>query len=366
MITSPGVALFGIRAYLIYIPLMYLVPALFPNATALRRFGRVFLVVALVPLVVGCVQFASPVDSVVNRYAWSSEDITAFGEGFGRPRITGTFPYIAGHTTFLTVMLLMCLPFAVYAQSGKTRLSVLVILSLTLSNIFMTGSRTPMVISIAGLLVLAAMSVRISWAELPRTILALALAAGVMLWIAVSVFPEAYNAFVLRTAGTEEDMAGRAVSPMRNVVSSVEKSGLNGYGVGSANQAAIIIQPEGRRSMPGAENETERIIIELGPIGFLLVMMGRLQISAALWSALGQAHGAERRAFLTGAFLVSLAYLLGNLVFNSTASIAYWFLAGFALLPAWNEENEHANAHPERTGPRAAPVGSPAGNGIAG
>ena len=55
-LTSPLVGLFGIRAYLMYVPLMYLVPALFPDTVALRRFWVWYLLLALVPLGIGPIQ----------------------------------------------------------------------------------------------------------------------------------------------------------------------------------------------------------------------------------------------------------------------------------------------------------------------
>jgi len=358
------VALYGVRAYLIYIPLMYVVPSLFPDAASLRRFLAMFLLAALVPLIVGIAQFGSPADSVFNRYVGQDEAATVFG-ATNKPRISSTFSYISGHTTFLTVMLLMCFPFVVYARSLRTRLVIVGVLSLTLVNVLMSGSRGPLVIAGGALLVFLVSSMSGGVGQFLRTVLTVALVLMVMSWAAVNAFPEAFQAFMDRAVGSEEEVTQRSVSPVANLPSVIEESGWSGYGIGATNQAARKIEPRSGSAVPGAENEWDRILLELGPVGFLLVVIARLQVCGALWAALRAAGGSESRPLLVGAFLVSVASLPGNLVFNNTASIGYWFLAGFAFLPAWTDQGETVNAHTEPTRACVALVGSPARNGSA-
>src|SRR5712691_11334424 len=87
--------LFGIKAYLIYVPLMYMVPFIFVDVQELRKFWYWYLILAVIPLTLGVMQFGAPADSVLNRYAWDdvvASEIATFGSST-RVRITGTFSY---------------------------------------------------------------------------------------------------------------------------------------------------------------------------------------------------------------------------------------------------------------------------------
>ena len=59
-----AVGLFGLRAYLIYIPLLYLLPLVFRTPESLQKFWRFYLIIALIPLLLGPIQFSSPTTSV--------------------------------------------------------------------------------------------------------------------------------------------------------------------------------------------------------------------------------------------------------------------------------------------------------------
>src|SRR2546425_691227 len=61
-----GVGLFGVKAYLMYVPLMYLVHAVFRDVQVLQRCWTCYLILALVPLLLGIIQFWLPADSVLN------------------------------------------------------------------------------------------------------------------------------------------------------------------------------------------------------------------------------------------------------------------------------------------------------------
>src|SRR5438093_6178900 len=90
-----AIGLFGLKAYLVYAPLLYLVPYAFRETDELRRFLMAFVLLAFVPLTRGIVQFWAPPDSVLNRYGWEDDPSgsATFAET-GKVRITCTLSYL--------------------------------------------------------------------------------------------------------------------------------------------------------------------------------------------------------------------------------------------------------------------------------
>src|SRR5439155_23276192 len=138
LLPNLAVGLFGLKAYLVYAPLLYLVPYAFRETGELRRFLMTFLLLAFVPLTLGIVQFWAPPDSVLNRYAWEEESqgIATFGET-GKVRIAGTFSYNSGHVVYLTLIVLVGVALLGMERARRQRLTIGVVLALTVANLFM-------------------------------------------------------------------------------------------------------------------------------------------------------------------------------------------------------------------------------------
>jgi hypothetical protein len=112
--------------------------------------------------------------------------------------------------------------------------------------------------------------------------------------------------------------------------------GFGGYGAGSTHQATAALVPDLRPLswLDGLEAEVEpsRVMIELGPIGFVLHYSYRI---ALIVMAFGIATAAKRpaaRVVAMGAAFFLLAQLPGAIVFDVYCGIYFWFLAGAALL----------------------------------
>lgn len=329
------VGLFGLRAYLVYVPLLYLVPVVFSDAAHAMRFWTLFLALALLPLTLGPVQFALPPGSDLNRYVWTDElapGVATVVEG-GPARITGTFSYISGYTAYLMLLVLMGLALALVAQRAWLRWSLYGLLVVVVGNLLMTGSRGPFLVlgfAVPTLLVLAFRIWLVRW---QRTAIALCVGVPLVALLAGSAFPDGYQAFLERVR-ENEDVPERIAGIVTEPLWALGEAGLFGYGIGNTHQAKAYLAPttEGAEP-PGAEGEWERIILELGPVGFGLVVLARLLVSWRLWTALRTARGTPLALLLNAALLYSLVNLPGNLIFNHTAHLFYWFLAGHALIP---------------------------------
>lgn len=335
LLPNLAVGLFGLRAYLIYVPLMYLAPHVFRDTQALRRCWTWYLILALVPLLLGIIQFWSPADSGLNRYAAEDElapGVAVFGST-AKPRIIGTFAYITGYTTYLTLIFLMGVSWVIFERRKGAPWWLYGVLALALANLVMTGSRGPFLILGASAVVLFALAWLARGRPVRRVVSTACVSLPILCLVVAGLFPEAVTAFAERVEGTE-DLGGRLVGTIANPVWALSAAGVAGYGVGNTHQARVFLT-SGEISdtlPPPAEGEWERIILEIGPLGFVLVLLTRILVAVRLWRTFSAFRGTELEPYLAFALVFSLVSIPANLVFNHTASVFYWFLAGFGLM----------------------------------
>src|SRR5439155_25729140 len=150
--------------------------------------------------------------------------------------------------------------------------------------------------------------------------------------LAVNTFPDAVAAFRERVEANE-DVPGGMLGIVSGPLWTLGEAGVIGYGIGTTHQATVFLGGSGD-AVPPAEGEWERIILEVGPIGFVLVLLTRLLVIARTWQAWRARPEGDARALLAVALTFLLVSFPSNLVFNHTAAIFYWFMAGVALVPS--------------------------------
>jgi hypothetical protein len=147
------------------------------------------------------------------------------------------------------------------------------------------------------------------------------------------LFPEAWSAFFERVE-SNEDVAGRIAGLVTEPWWALGEAGLIGFGIGSTHQATNFLIPDVSMDLlpPPAEGEWERIILEVGPVGFLFIVVARLLVvlhSLRAWRSLPRS---DVRAIVAAAFMFVIVSFPGHIVFNHMASLFYWFMAGVALV----------------------------------
>jgi len=331
---SPMVGVFGLKAYLMYVPLMYMVPAVFTDAAALRRFWIRYLALALIPFGLGSTQFYAPPDSVLNRYPWGEEGTAGGVAMFGLSnvaRVTGTFSFITGYTSYLVLLIVFGLALAMGERARWLQWSLYGFVGVAVTNLVMTGSRGPFIVLGAAIPILVGLSARAGRGAGRRVVLTLAVSLPVIGVLVTGVVPEAGTAFFERATETR-DISERAVDAIQGPIGAMGRAGLTGYGIGSTHQAISFLAPSSTMAPLEAEGEWVRIVLEMGPVGFGLVLLVRILVVRRLWAALTSPEAGAARPFLTGAFVYCLLCLPGDVIFTHTTSVFYWFVAGFALV----------------------------------
>ena len=236
----------GFRAYFIYMPLAAMIPALFDSIgdldQALRRYALIVIPVAAL----GVVQFYTGADSALNMYAGQTvggadpTQGTAFGIG-EFVRATGTFPFISGFVTFLTVQIM--LSFALLTSRGrKFQVAPLLFIALVAGvvGIFTTGSRSPLVIIAVCLAIASSVLIR-------EGLMSVEFAVRIMLGLAlVTILAATLNADGIeatwkRSAEGLAEGDNRILPIFTDPIRILGEAGVSGLGIGTLHNAGPVI-----------------------------------------------------------------------------------------------------------------------------
>ena len=146
------VGIWGLKAHLLYAGLILLLPLAFANLSQLFRwFERLYPWIVIPVCAVAFVQLASPADSFINQpLKGGTEGQAMFGDA-GLLRVTGTFSYISGMSSFVQASVLLGI--ALFLAGARSR-TFLVGLGFALATLPATGSRGVVVIGALGALVM--------------------------------------------------------------------------------------------------------------------------------------------------------------------------------------------------------------------
>jgi hypothetical protein len=330
---SPIIGIFGIRNYLLYIPLMWIVPSLFQSEEELYRYLRGYLLFLIPVAILAIAQYFSPLNSPLNVYASDMEHIAVSG---GAVRVTGTFSYLAGYSTYLSICLCLLLPLILKQQTILWRLLSVVELSLIVVTSFMTGARGLMIfiaLLLVGYIFLEGIN---NFASLINSLSKFLLPAIVGLVLAVTKFNTAIDSFEARAERTD-DLLPRMIGMFTEPFRFFQYSLFNGYGAGATFQAneairSILHLPPGKYIPVYFEGETGRIALELGIIGFFVWYGFKIVLLIAMWKVYRQIRRPFLKQLAICIFLFQAISLTGQIVFNHTANLYYWFFNGFIFL----------------------------------
>jgi hypothetical protein len=338
-------AAYGLKIYVFYIPLMFMMPYLFRNQEEMVRQLTWYALLAIPIGLLGILQWRSGVSSIWNVYAdqqgMDQSGATTFGFG-DKVRVTGTFSYITGHTTFVIFFATLNVALLSLKEVRWKWLLVGVSLPLIVGNMMMGGSRASVAsigLVVAGFAV-ASLSGRVGSSKNFTAILVggLAVCAAGTLYF----FGEALTHMQLRYQGGKE--AGETVAfriyemPLEAVKKSLNESAFNGYGIGATHPAPEAIRrklriPAPRRKAPVFDTEMGQVLAELGIFGWMGWYFMRVTLIFVLIGAYRKCPPGPVKPLILAAALLSFPFLLLSLVLNHTANILLWALIGLGMIP---------------------------------
>jgi len=374
------VGMLGFKSYFFYIPLLFVVPAVFPDDLALASFLKRYVLLAIPVSLLALAQFFSPSSSVLNTYARAADpgSISTFGSS-SYVRATGTFAYITGFTSFLlviTILILLILTTTRWRFRGNVK--ILAALGASFLGMVSSGSRGP-------IFLLAMLFPLYWWLGVVRekqggaTLARLVIGLGVLVVVLSSTGDKAITAFGQR-ASASTDTASRLLAPFLSPRDALLSAGMIGSGIGATHQAASAVT---RGIVPyswvrGNANEAEsgRVMLEVGPLGFCMVYLVRILLAVLAFRQVFRLRTVFHRAVAISALLLFLVEIPGGVIFDVTSGVYYWFLAGLlfcvmqldreavpAALPAMRATQaakaRHPLARPSPGLPGAPPLAPP-------
>lgn len=339
---SPIVGVFGLKTYLFYIPLIWMMPALFPTEEELYKFLRSHLFLMIPVGILGIVQFFSPASSPINSYVQSEvanvEVATFIGDDLkaGGVRITGTFSYINNYAAYLLACFGLLIPLLSLKQLKWWYWATITEILLVTINSLMTGSRSTVFSAVLFLLGYLGISGLSKPSGIVRLLKPFFIPSIVVSIAGVVGFRRAVDAFVGRTTGNS-DISTRVFGTMTEALSFIKYKAVDGFGTGATHLGSAALRnalnlPTGEVIPVGYEGEMGRIALELGPIGFILWYGLRISIIIALFLVFWKLKRPLLRQLALSAFLIHAIWINGQLVFHHTFALYYWFFTSFIFL----------------------------------
>jgi len=277
-------------------------------------------------------QFYQPPSAWINKYVADSATVAAV-EGF--PRITGTFSYIGSFTPYLQFAAFLSASVLLAGlrwNRGPLKRLGWILLAGTAIILPMTGSRSVVFISIGGLIAL--FFVLKNRGYLLRIVGAVFGVVGILLFSFGEIpFFKGWELVAERTesAGTERVVA-RSSGPFTAPIIGITEAGLFGYGVGTNHQAAgQVTSVSDRPGRYGGDRPTLRVIMELGILGWLVLVALKLALVFVALQALRRSQAPIELVISATAFCVLLSSLVKPVVYYAVGSALHWGSAGTVL-----------------------------------
>ncbi len=331
---------YGVKIYLFYVPLLFMMPFVFRTQDELKKNLLYYSWLGIPICLLGILQWQSDTFSVMNTYASGMNEAGATTFGFGdRARITGTFSYITGHTTFVIFFGVLNLILLSWKETPHKWIITSISLPLLGANAFMGGSRSSLFVIalVAGGFVLASFGGKVATSRQFLTTLIVGFL--ISCFGAVYMFAEATLYWQTRYEVAGDSVTGRVFGHTFSAMGSgLKEGGILGLGIGTTHPATFAIRntlgippPSQRPTL--LDHEMGQVMAELGIIGFMAWYGLRVFLVLLAWSAFRAAPPGPLRSIALATTLICCPYFLMSVVLNHTANFLIFGMLGLTMLP---------------------------------
>ncbi len=344
-IGHPILGLMGLKVYLYYLPLVFMMPYLFRTQDELVRQLTWYAYLGIPICLLGLAQYGAGANSPLNVYAQNEAREGMGAVTFGldteivRVRITGTFSYITGHTVFVCFFSALNLILLTLEQTKRKWVLVSMGLPLLAVNAMMSGSRAAvlMIALLLGGFALASFTGRLATSRYFKLTLfwGMIICSGAGIY----VFKDAWMNWSSRFQGAGDTVYSRTVlHPLAAIEVAAEESPTFGVGIGVTQLVTAALRRVMDVPAPPIrgiffDNEFGMVMNELGMLGFSVWYGLRIALMVIVWLAYWRAPPGILSALSLSASLLSGPFLLMSLVSNHTANVLLAAIIGLGLLP---------------------------------
>ncbi len=324
------VQIYGLVMHFAFVPMVFNIPKVLESEEKFDTIIEWLTWILLGIFSIGILQFFSPPDAFINRYATEQDAGTyevVVGSG-GRVRIAGTFSYLATYAAFLSFILHILL-YGLFSSviRNKFRPMFLVAYAMGFMNIFMTGSRGPVgyYVITEGITVLVLLSSG-QFKFLNKLIpIGISLFIVYLIIISTTAGSTALGDFSARFTNSTDLQTRIDFIPVFD--GEIDPIGF-GLGTGQPGIGAFL---SNRNDMPVYwEKEYERLTLELGLLGYFIVMALRFVVFFTCWTIAKKVKKLEYKILALQMTMFQLPFLI-NLqtnIFNYIDGVLYWIAIG--------------------------------------
>lgn len=323
-------AVIGLRSYWLWWMAPLVVAGVLQDSAQRRRAINTLAYMAIGIAILAAAQFAAPADSAINlntvidgeaRYA---ADMSIVSET-GRARVSSTFAFLSGFADFTILVPALLLSLGLEASDRKMRRLALSATLISAAVLPMAGSRSSVLLGI-GVLVLTCWTTGLFFTVVGRRIMIGALAGTILATVA---FPDAILG-VQKRFDPEETKERLILNTMffPPVALIALDYPMMGIGTGMQQNARVAMKVEAEWA---SEIEVHRYLVELGPIGFLMVWGTKFGLVVALMRSYRIFMRAKRRAAASAALSYAAVTFFGNITFDHIWQALYFIGCGFIL-----------------------------------
>lgn len=339
------VAIWGLKAHLLYAGIILLLPVAFARLADLFRFlTRIYPLIVVPVCAMAFFQIALPADAFLNQSIMREIENTAYFGDEGLVRVTGTFSYISGMTAFVQASTLLGVGLFL---GGSRSPGFMLGLATVIATLPATGSRGVIVSVIASIVIMvfaATVSRLISLATMLRVLVVMV----ILLALSLITQEGAWTALMQRSfAGYDDE--NRIFTSFTNAFDYFDVAGFFGFGTGAANHGAPALSkdwvPFSWLPVGGMfEEESGRIVLELGMIGWLFSFAFR--VALLFWAmslVITASSQAARWAIVTALPIMAYGAYVGNGVFAPPIGASYfWFCVALLAMAQYEHRLQQA------------------------
>lgn len=334
------VTIFGYINYFFFVPLIMVVPTYFNSFEKIEQFINWMVWLAIPMLILGIIQYYSPPDSFINTMVNEEQKLTAIGEF---TRIVSVFTFVKIFNVYLLFLSTLLIGNIYYRlKNRKDVLIQLFVLFLAVLNMFMTASRLPLGLMLL-FIGLISIYIFLNISTLRKTIV-FSIFLGIVLFLSLYFISDTYKTaidkFIFRTEmietvaekGVEGYSYTERINERITAFKYSKEAGWFGFGIGTTYQGTGMVLVNHREDVP-FEEEGERIVLELGIIGGILILLLRWSIATIALFWLTKIKSINITIFILPLILLILPPILflNNTTFNYLDSFTYWFAFGLII-----------------------------------
>jgi len=333
------VGIIGLVVHLFFLPLLHVTQFIFKNLNVFYSFTQFITYLSIPICILGMFQFYLPVDNILNGFV-NEEQLVTRVQNF--TRISSIFSFVKIYNAYL----LFCITFLTAVTlnkllNNKKSLFTSFVLLLLIINMIMTGSRLPLILMFINLLCIS-IYVLFVFPQLRKTIIFInlfSLLTIIILYFTTNIVKDPIDATIWRFETSESrhrestgytDVQQR-IDDRLDIFKFSDEAGWFGYGIGMTYQGN---EKKIDNHIPFYfEEEGERLVLEIGIIGTVVLIIMRLTLFFFAFRILKWCNSVEIQLILLALLLLITPPILTleMTTFRYMENFFYYFSLGLII-----------------------------------